>query len=180
VTIGAPASYRRGMKPTLIALLAAVAVTTAAAGCGGSRGARPPTVSTSRATYPQESSRSPIVVPLSRKALAGVKLPSLPRFLSPTRLVIYTWGSGSCPAVPDSLVILSSHSIGIHLVMGSWRGRTPVTKRPSPHHGCTTDLSSTTMAVAVDPRQIDVHRRLTIHFYYYDSQKPVTRTAPPL
>ena len=39
---------------------------------------------------------------------------------------------------------------------------------------CTTDLTTTPMAVAIDPKQIDVHHRLTIHLCYYDSKKPIT------
>jgi hypothetical protein len=166
------------MKLAFIALLGAVAIT--AAGCAGSRGTPTPSISTSRATYPQGSSRWPIVVPVSPKALAGLRLRSLPRFLSPTRLVIYTLGSGSCPAVPDRLVVVSPHSIRIHLTLGSWRGKVPVAKSPRPSYGCTSDLRATTMAVAVDPRQIAVYRRLTIRFYYYDRKQPITRTAPPL
>jgi hypothetical protein len=96
-----------------------------------------------------------------------------------------TSGSGSCPAVPDRLTVLEPDLIRIHLTMGSWRptgksGRTVLVAHPPDGGICTTDLTTTPMAVAIDPKQIDVHHRLTIHLYYYDSKKPITRTAPPL
>jgi hypothetical protein len=34
--------------------------------------------------------------------------------------------------------------------------------------------------IAIDPKRIDVHHRLTIRLYYYDIKKPEIRTAPSL
>ena len=36
------------------------------------------------------------------------------------------------------------------------------------------------MVVAIDPKEIDVHRPLTVRFFYNDSKKPVVRIAAPL
>src|SRR5581483_6471769 len=86
------------------------------------------------------------------------------RLVSPTRLEILTWGSSSCPAVPNKLVVESPHAIRIDLATGSWKGKRLVTK-PLPN-GCTMDLRTTWMLVRIDPTRIDVHRPLTVRFYY--------------
>ena len=132
------------------------------------------------ATYPtRPSSYVPRVVPVGR----NVRLEGQAQFLSPTRLAIVTWGSGSCPTVPDRVTVVSPDSIRIHLVTGSWRTegtREVLVAHLPPEGACTADLRTTQMAVAIDPNRIDVHRRLTIRLYYRDSKKPATVTAPPL
>ncbi len=100
------------------------------------------------------------------------------RLVSPSQLEILTWGSGSCPAVPDRLVVESPHAIRIDLALGSWKGKRLVTK-PLPN-GCTLDLRTTWMLVRIDPAWIDVRRPLTVRFYYRPNAKPEVTVAPPL
>ena len=99
--------------------------------------------------------------------------------VSPTRLRIVTLGSSSCPSVPDDLVVESPHTIRIHLTPGS-RLDGQVVAHPPPGGVCTADYGMTPMAVAIDPKEIDVHSPLTVRFFYNDSKKPEVRTAAPL
>jgi hypothetical protein len=99
--------------------------------------------------------------------------------VSPTRLAIVTWGSSSCPSVPDELVVEDSHTIRIHLVTGSRTEEGPVAQ-PPPNGICTADLGTTTMLVTIDPTIIDVHHPLTVRFIYGHSKKSVVWTAAPL
>lgn len=96
------------------------------------------------------------------------------RLLSPTRLAITTWGATGCPSLPKLLSIQNRHVIGILLRAGKPPSRT-----------CSTKRVLTPVVIAIDPKQIDVHHKLTIHLYYgagttgskYDT---VVLTAPPL
>jgi hypothetical protein len=137
-------------------------------GCGG----------TTHSTQPPQ--HVPLVVPVGPK----VRLPDGgARFLSPTRLAIVTWGSSSCPSVPDRLTVVSRHAIRLHLVTGSWTtagSRRGLVAQPPAGGVCTADWGATPMAVAIDPSRIDVYHSLTIHLYYRDDTKPTTLTAPPL
>ena len=157
-----------------LALIAAAGI--ALAGCGGSHasssGPRP------HSHYPLIG-YSPVVVAANRSA------PELPprhfaQLVSPTRLEIVTWGSGSCPAVPDKLVVQSRHAIRIHLVLGSWTRKRIVAHPPRPNGICTDDRRTTRMLVAIDPKRIDVHHSLTVSFFYYKGKKPQVWTAAPL
>src|SRR6266568_1150559 len=127
-----------------------------------------------------------LLVAGGRHAVSGIDLRDGARFLSPTRLAIVTTASGSCPAVPDKLVVQNRHAIRIDLTEGSWRPakgshrRVLVAQRPQPTETCTTGLTATPMVVAINPKQIDVHHRLAIRLYYYHLAKPVTRISPPL
>jgi hypothetical protein len=126
-----------------------------------------------------------LVVAGGRQAVSGVNLRTGARLLSPTRLAIVTSGSSSCPAVPDKLVVESRDRIRIHLTEGSWRRvgsshRTVLVAHRSPNGICTTDLTTTPIVIAINPKQIDVYHRLTIRLYYYGLTQPVTRTVPPL
>jgi hypothetical protein len=124
----------------------------------------------------------PLAVAVNRSEVAVGSLIS-DRFLSPTRLLIVTSGSSSCPAVPDKLVVVGPDTIRIHLTEGSWRRssrRTVLVATPPPNRICSTDLTTTPMVVTVNPKQINVHRPLTIRLYYYGLTKPVIRTAPAL
>jgi phospholipase C len=127
-----------------------------------------------------------LLVAGGRHAVAGVDLANGARLLSPTRLAIVTSASSSCPAVPDRLVVQNRNTIRIDLAEGSWRSggsshrRVLIAHRPSPNETCTTGLTATPMVIAIDPKRIDVHHRLTIRLYYYGLAKPVTRIAAPL
>jgi hypothetical protein len=35
------------------------------------------------------------------------------------------------------------------------------------------------MGIVIDPKQIDVHHRLTVYLYYYKNKKPLGRYATP-
>jgi hypothetical protein len=161
----------------LPALLAAFGL--ALAGCAGSSGTDAPTALASVKTARSGSHNTVRVVAGSRKAIGGVNLRNSARFLSPTRLAILTWGSFTCPAVPNRLVVETPSRIRIHLSTGSWQGKLPVAHL-APGGACTADHSSAVIVIAIDPRRIDVHRRLTIRLYYYGIKKPAIRTAPPL
>jgi hypothetical protein len=148
----------------------------ALAGCAGGDG---------KGSATHRNDLPPPVVAIDRTALAGVDLRNGARFVSPSRLAIVTWGSGSCPAVPDRLVVQSPNTIRIHLALGTYR---PVGSShrarlvtPAPRHTiCTADLTTTPMVLAIDEKRIDVNHRLTVYLYYYDSKKPLVRYAPPL
>jgi phospholipase C len=120
------------------------------------------------------------------RAVSGLDLGAGARLLSSTRLAIVTTASSSCPAVPDKLVVQGRHAIRLDLTEGSWRPakgshrRVLVAQRPPPNEPCTTGLKATPMVIAVNPKQIDVHHRLTLHLYYYFLARPVTLDAPPL
>jgi hypothetical protein len=154
------------MRFALIAALALIL-----AGCGGSHGTATPGL---RPQYPVVV-HSPMVLP--------VKQPSphprpATQIVSQRRLEIATAGSSSCPSVPDELVILSPRAIRIHLVSGSWDNGKPVA-HPPPSGICTADRGTTPMLVAIDGT-IDVHRPLTVRFFYDDSKKPLVRIAAPV
>jgi len=102
-------------------------------------------------------------------SLPGVVVPPSGAVLvSPTRLAFVTSGSGSCPSLPITMEVLSSTKLRMEV-------------RPyDPDHGsCTADLSTTTVEVAIDPRQIDVTHELTIELVY-PSGPPITRTSAGL
>ncbi|HUZ16466.1 MAG TPA: hypothetical protein VMU72_09870 [Gaiellaceae bacterium] len=151
-----------------LALIAAAGIVLV--GCGTSHKSSP----TSRSHYP-------VVVHLPRIEAKppGVRMSGFVQFISPTRLAITTGGSSSCPSVPDELVVISRHVIRIHLIPGSWINRVPVAQAP-PGGACTADYGTTPMVLTIDPKLVDVHRPLTVRFFYNDSKKPLVRTAAPL
>jgi hypothetical protein len=166
------------MKRLALPLLV-VAFGLALAGCADGSGKASPTTSSSLKTARSDSHNTVRVVAGSRKAIGGVNLRNSARFFSRTRLAILTWGSTTCPAVPNRLVVETPNKIRIHLVTGSWRGKLPVAHLP-PSKACTADHSSAVIVIAIDPKRIDVHHRLTIRLYYRRLKKPEIRTAPPL
>src|SRR5438046_10625419 len=90
---------------TKLAVLAALGF--ALVGCGGGTHSA------------RRSSHLPLVFPVS----PNVRLPEGGAgFLSPTRLAITTYGSSSCPSVPDRLTVVSRNLIRIHLVTGTRTG----------------------------------------------------------
>jgi hypothetical protein len=99
--------------------------------------------------------------------------------VSPTRLSIVTLGSSSCPSVPAEVVIENRDTLRIHLVTGT-QTRDGLVAHPPSSGICTTDLGPTPMVVAIDPTLIDVHRRLTVRFFYRNSTRPEVRTSAPL
>lgn len=165
------------------------------AGCAGSgKRSAPPSVSVKTPTMqPRVSVSPPRVVPGTLENMGQVNLRKTARFLSPRRLAFETWGSGSCPAIPNRVIVLAPDTIRVHLIRGTWRplgswsriigrsralpGMRLAPQRPG--GGCTLDLRPTPMVITI-PTQVNVHRRLTIRFYYYRSLKPEIRTAPPL
>ena len=125
----------------------------------------------------RRSSGPPLVFPLDGHVHIQ---PGHARFLSPTRLAIVTFGSSSCPSVPNRVVVDGRHTISIYLVTGSRIGNALIA-HPPPSGACTADWGSTGIAVAVDPTRIDVHRALTIRIAYPGSLGPPTTViAPPL
>lgn len=97
----------------------------------------------------------------------------------PTSLAIVTSGSSSCPSVPDELSYLSRHALRIHLTVGSWDGGRLLAHAP-PSGVCTADYGTTPMLVEIDSKLVDVHRPLTVRFFYPNSKKPLVRVAAPL
>jgi hypothetical protein len=147
-------------------------------GCAGSSGKGSPTTSVSLATT-RSAHDSVRVIAGSRNGIGGVNLHNSARFLSPRRLAILTWGSFTCPAVPNRLVVETPDTIRIHLTSGSWHGKQPVAHLP-PGEACTADHSSAVIVIAIDPKRINVHHPLTIRLFYYRIGKPQIRIAPPL
>lgn len=119
-----------------------------------------------------------LALPRPRAVVPGFPVLNPAVLLSSTRLGIATRGSGSCPWVPDELTVLSPHTITIHLSMGTYRNGKLVT-RPLPN-GCTLDLTTTRMLLAIDPTQIDIHRPLSLRLFYGPSTQPELRTVLPL
>jgi len=74
------------------------------------------------------------------------------QFLSPTRLAIVTMGSTGCPSLPKRLMVQSPDAIRIRL--------------SRPKGFCLDNLLMKRVVIAIDPKQINVHRRLTIRLYY--------------
>ncbi len=145
------------------------------AGCGSSHTASPAPAPAVHPHYPVVV-HSPLVLAIPPRS--GVKLQERAELLSPTRLGIVTAGSGSCPWVPNALTVLGPHTIRIHLSIGGYRNTKLVTHRQA--RFCTADLSTTAMRVAIDPKEIDVHRPLTLRLFYDTSSRPDVRTAAPL
>jgi hypothetical protein len=153
-----------------LALIAAAGIVLA--GCGGSHKSS----STSPSSYPVVV-RFPLVV--TAHGLKPVGLRNSAQFISRTRLGIVTLGSSSCPSVPDELVVQSRHRLRIHLTVGSWMDG-KIVAHPPPGGACTADYGTTPMAVAIDPKLIDVHSPLTVRFFYNSSKEPVVLTVAPL
>jgi hypothetical protein len=135
-------------------------------GCGGGSKHSPV-----RAAPVRDRSHSPkpLVLGYGRKVLRGIRPVQGARFLSPTRLLVVTFGSGSCPALPNDLVALSRHAIRIHLAQPEPPGRP-----------CTSDLRGTPVVVAVDPNRIDVHHPVKLRLYYYRSKRAAVSVVPAL
>ena len=160
----------------------------AVAGCAGSGGRHTTTRTRTADTQAPAAHRSalpPPLVAIGRTALTGVNLRDGASLLSPRRLAIVTVGSGSCPAIPDRLVVQSPHTIRIHLTLGTWQPigsshRLRLVAHASRHTICTADLTTTPMVVAIDPKRVDVRHRLTVYLDYYTSKKPIVRYAPAL
>jgi hypothetical protein len=153
------------------ALIAAAGIVLA--GCAGSH-ASSPAPPRPHTHYPL-AGYTPVVGPAHRPAVRRFA-----QLVSPTRLVIVTWGSGSCPTVPNELAVQSPHRIRLHLAVGSWEGRHRLVGHLPRNGICTDDLRTTPMALSIDPRLVDVHRSLTISLFYRHSTKPQVWTVAPL
>ncbi len=105
--------------------------------------------------------RSPRVIPVKPAERNRLHIRGFAQFVSSTRLAIVTWGSGSCPEVPDKLTIVNPTTLRVHLAHGSYGKKYLVPHLP--RNGiCTTDLATTPMLLPIDPRFIDVHHPLRI------------------
>jgi hypothetical protein len=154
-------------------LLVVLGVRLAGCASGGSRhaatGAAPkPHVRAS--LHRDGSARSPLVVALDRGTVPITHHRNA-QLLSPTRLAIVTMGSTGCPSLVKRLVVESPDAIQIRL--------------DRPNRVCLDNLVLKRIVIAIDPKQIDVHHRLTIRLYYPKSvirryQRPVVVTARPL
>jgi len=92
-----------------------------------------------------------------------------PQFLTPTRLAFNMAGSSGCPNVPTKMTVLSPHNVRIDITEEVPQGST----------ACPADLMVSPVVIAINPRQIDVHHTLTIHFYSPPNTPDVV-TVPPL
>ncbi len=54
------------------------------------------------------------------------------------------------------------------------------TEKPSNVTACPADYTPTPFILSINPKQIDVHKQLTIRLYYPRTKKPLVRVAPPL
>jgi hypothetical protein len=90
-------------------------------------------------------------------------------FLSPTRLAFMNSGSSGCMPTPTTLAVASAESIRIWL-KDEWPSKAM----------CPADLVGEPVVIAINPKLIDVHHRLTIHLSYPLSKHPVVFTARPL
>jgi hypothetical protein len=176
-----------------LALLLLFAPGLALAGCAGSGRTHSATINGPRPmpilrTSPNRDTRS-LLVPLTPKTTRRLERLHSARFLSPTRLAIPgILGSSNCPSVPVKLVVQRPDAIRVDLAIGSWR-RTSSGLRvrfPHPPRICLANLVRlSVVVVAINPKQIDVHHRLTIRLYYPKGvilryKRPVVVTAPPL
>lgn len=137
--------------------------------------------------------RQPRIVPVSGQEWYRLGLfETGARFISPTRLALVTSGSPECPVVPYAMSVQSPHSIRIDLTTGSWKRRPHGVSpgvpslRPPQARGprCSLGHILEPVAIAIDPKQINVHRRLKVSLYYFTGDaafvRPVVLTAPPL
>jgi hypothetical protein len=117
------------------------------------------------------SDRSMPVAIVNLKDVARLnQLHGRPGFLSPTRLVLIVAGSSSCPSVPDTRTIQNPDAVSIKLVSKPIGGSTI----------CTADSAGGPVVIAINPKQIDVHRRLTVSLYLPPTKRPSVYTVPPL
>jgi hypothetical protein len=117
--------------------------------------------------------RSPRVIPVKPAERNRLHLRGFAQFVSSTRLAIVTWGSGSCPAVPDELTVVNPTTLRVHLAHGSYGKKYLVPHLPR-NKICTTDIATTPMLLPIDPAFIDVHHRLRI----LGLQRGVVTVAP--
>src|SRR5579863_1570774 len=82
---------------------------------------------------------------------------------TPGRMAVVTWGSGSCPGLPVSLVVPQSNQLRITVV--------------APESGpCTADLTATT-SIITTPAALDVSQTVTVTII--DGTNGATVTLPP-
>ena len=75
---------------------------------------------------------------------------------------------GGCPPVPSRLTVLEPDAIRIDMT------------QPPSDGACTTELRIYPVVIQVDPKQIDVHRRLTVSLYYPQTKRPAVYHLPAL
>jgi hypothetical protein len=157
----------RIVSPTIATALLVLSLT----GCTMS-GQRPIASSPTRA--PSTSGNQPlnpgtIALTWHEGSLPGVDLDGHEAvLLSPTRLAFRSAGSGSCPSLPRRLDVLAPSTI--QLVISPY----------TDHHGCTSDLTVTTVEVAIDPSVVDVGQNLSIQLVNASGGSYTTIVAPGL
>jgi len=157
-------------KLAVTVLLAAIGL--ALAGCAGAGGKQTATTaSKAQTTASQTHASAPRPVRIVQAPRVHLKLlrGHGAAFLSPTRLAFFTSGSSNCRAVPATLAVETPDTIRIQL-----KNEMP------PNQICLTDLVIEPVVIAIAPKQINVHHRLTIRRYYPLTSQPVLFTAPPL
>ena len=142
------------MRLALVLLIVMLGLTLA--GCAGAPSKLPATSAAhrnqSRASLAYDRSARPQLVVAVGRGNVPIKLHQNAKFISPTRLAIVTMGSTGCPSLPKRLIVESRDAITIHLT------------RPS--RPCLDNLVMKRVVIAIDPKRIDVHHRLTIRLYY--------------
>jgi hypothetical protein len=151
------------VKPLALIAVAGAVLT----GCGGAKETTP------------APKHYPFVVHLPPIARAPHRLSADVQFLSRTRLGIVTYGSSSCPSVPDELVVASPHRIRLNLTVGRTEGDRLVADAP-PGGVCTADYGPTSMVLTIDPTLVDVHRPLTVRLFFSNGRRSIVRVAAPL
>ena len=146
----------------------------ALAGCAGASGKQTPTTTASKksqatASLTHESALSPVRIVKGQHVHLNKLRGHGAAFLSPTRLAFLTSGSSNCRGVPATLAVATPDAIRVRL------------KEEKPPSGiCLTDLVIKPVVIAIAPKQINVHHRLTVRLYYPQTKHPVMFTAPPL
>jgi len=146
----------------------------ALAGCAGASGTQTPTSTASEksqttASQTDESALSPVRIVKEQHVHLNKLRGHGAAFLSPTRLAFLTSGSSNCRGVPTTLAVATPDAIRVRL------------KEEKPPSGiCLTDLVNEPVVIAITPKQIHVHHRLTVLLYYPQTKHPVVFTAPPL
>lgn len=146
----------------------------ALAGCAGASGKQTSTTTASEnsqttASQTYESAPSSVLIVKGAHVHLNMLRGHGAAFLSPTRLAFLTSGSSNCRGVPATLAVATPDAIRVRL------------KEQKPPSGiCLTDLVIEPVVIAIAPKQINVHHRLTVRLFYPQTKHPVVFTAPPL
>lgn len=156
------------LAPMLLLTSAAILLS----GCGSSqRRTEAPPAMTPKPTAPRDglepSAPQPVRVVRERVRMnlrgRGAGL------LSPTRLAFHRSGSSSCMPTPTTLSVSGASSLRIWLKDGWPKNRL-----------CLADLVVEPVVIAISPKEIDVHRWLTVRLYYPRTKHAAVFRAAPL